>query len=73
MTRPDFTRRMSIEDARSAYPLGTPVRYFPASDSRSFVRATVRSEPWSLGHGAVVIKITGRTGGVAVEHLMRDV
>lgn len=73
MTRPDFDGAMSIEDARSAFPMGTPVRYFPLSNSPTFVRASVRSDPWILGHGAVVIKITGRAGGVCVQHLARDV
>jgi hypothetical protein len=29
----------------------------------------VRSEAWALGHGAVVVKVTGHAGGVLVEHL----
>lgn len=30
---------------------------------------TIRSEPWRLGNATIVIKITGRAGGVHVGHL----
>lgn len=71
MKLPDFSGSMSIEEARAAFPIGATVRYFPLSDRATFIRATVWSEPWALGHGAVVVKITGRTGGVLVQHLVR--
>lgn len=73
MALPDFAGSMSVAEAVATFPMGTPVRYFPVARERSFVRANVRSEPWALGHGAVVIKITGRVGGVSVQHLARDV
>ncbi len=72
MTRPDFSKQMSIEDARTEFPLGTRVRYFPRADRPSFVHAVVRSRPWALGHGDVVVNITGWVGGAAVNHLLRD-
>lgn len=73
MRLPNFSGSMSIEAARSVFPVGAPVRYFPVADCPSFIRATIRSEPWLLGHGATVVKITGRAGGVLVNHLMRDI
>lgn len=67
----DRSDRYSVESARAAFPIGTHVRYYPVLRGEVFVRAVIRSEPWALGHGAVVIKITGRAGGVATEHLER--
>ncbi|MEO2039733.1 MAG: hypothetical protein ABGW90_13730 [Martelella sp.] len=52
-------------------PIGARVRYYPVAGQPEFEEATIRSEPWVLGHGAVVIAITGRAGGVSVEHIER--
>ena len=70
MARHDF-RPMSIDAARASFPIGTPVRYFLVRGCPSFVRTHVRSEPWALGCGEVVIKVAGRAGSVAVSHLAR--
>jgi len=57
--------------ARTSFPIGMPVKYYPVDGEARFIRANIRSEPWRLGHGAIVIKITGITGCVSVEHLER--
>ena len=61
----------SLVKVAARYPVGTPVRYYPIAGSKECVDSVVRSEPWELGHGAIVIKIEGKTGGVstAPEHL----
>jgi hypothetical protein len=41
---------------------GMAVKYY--EDDGSITLAQTRSEPWMLGHGQWVIKITGKTGGV---------
>ena len=69
----DFDSGMTPDLARAMFPLGAAVRYFPVSGRTSFVRASIRSEPWELGDGSVVIKITGQSGGVSIYHLVRDV
>ena len=49
------------------FPVGTPVRYHPIIGDKEFITSKTRSEAWELGHGAPVVKIEGRTGGVALE------
>lgn len=62
---------MNIEQAKKQFPIGTKVKYFPIIKDREHYFAEVRSEPWEVC-GEVVIAITGRTGGVSVEHLELD-
>ena len=61
----------SLAKIAARYPIGTPVRYYSIAGGRTHVVSVIRSEPWALGHGAVVIKIKGVSGGVstATEHL----
>jgi hypothetical protein len=59
---------MEAERWTREHPVGTEMCYSPVScGPRERVR--VRSEAWTLGHGAVVVKVTGHTGGVSVAHL----
>ena len=60
---------MTIEQARERFPIGTEVKYFPVKEEEAFHIAKVRTEPWMLGSGHIVVKITGHTGGVSVNHL----
>jgi hypothetical protein len=60
---------MTIEEAAKQFPIGQRVTFFPVLPAERGVIATVRSEPWTLGHGDIVIKITGHSGGVSVRHL----
>ena len=53
------------------FPIGTPVKFYPISGENRFEECEVRSEPWRLGHGAIVIKVTGRAGGVHVDHIVK--
>lgn len=52
-------------------PIGTPCVYYPIKpfDRSEAVTTRIRSEPWVLGHGAVVVAIEGRAGGVSIEHI----
>lgn len=52
-----------------ALPIGRAVRYYPVDCEPEFVTSVVTSLPWILGHGEIVIKIAGRSGCVAVNHL----
>jgi hypothetical protein len=60
---------MSITQVREAFPIGTKVRYYPIWGDAKFHECEICSEPWMLGHGAVIIKVTGKSGGVSVHHL----
>lgn len=62
-------KMMSLAHAERAFPVGTKVRYFPIAGAKRYTEHRVRSQPWQLGHGQVVVLITFKSGGVAVEHL----
>ena len=55
--------------------IGTKVNYYPYSrEDGSFDGITptptnITSEPWELGHGAIVCKVKGVSGGVLITHL----
>lgn len=54
-----------------AMPIGTRCRYYPVlpADEDAFEETVIRSAPWLLGHGAAVVKIDGRSGGVSIKHI----
>ena len=59
---------MTLEEIANKFPVGTPVRYFPMGDDiGEHVDTVVRSEPWTLGQGDIVIKVDGKSGGVSTE------
>ncbi|WP_281928539.1 hypothetical protein [Roseibium album] len=64
-------KMMGLAQAEREFPLGTKVRYFPLAGCKHFTEHTIRSQPWELGHGQVVVLITFKSGGVAVEHLQK--
>lgn len=50
-------------------PIGTRVRYCPIKGKSAYRLTVVRSEPWVLGSGRVVVAIEGERGGVSINHL----
>ncbi len=64
-------KMMSLAHAERQFPVGTRVRYFPIAGEKTFSEHATRSAPWQLGHGQVVVALTGKSGGVAVEHLQK--
>jgi len=60
---------MNIETIKQKFPIGQKVKYYSIKGFDSFTEHEIRSEPWALGHGDIVIKVTGKTGGLCVEHL----
>ena len=60
---------MTEKQFSEKFPIGKTVKYFPLSDEEKFEESTIRSEPWTLGHGQIVVKIAGRTGGVCIDHI----
>lgn len=63
---------MSPEAWNDTYAIGTPCRYYPIAGDSNHIKTKTRSEAWALGHGAVVVKIEGRTGGVDINHLVME-
>lgn len=60
--------KLSAEEFNDRYPIGTKVVYQPVKDGEGMATET-RSPAWSLGHGAAVVAVEGRAGGVAVAHI----
>jgi hypothetical protein len=60
---------LTADEFNERFPIGTPVRFFPIIDEPAHEVTKTRSEAWTLGHGAVVVKVEGRTGGVILEAL----
>lgn len=50
-------------------PPGSLVRYWPVALEGTSQVSRTRSEAWSLGHGAPIVKIEGIVGGVSIDHL----
>lgn len=63
-----------LAEFRHLFPVGTPCIYYPirpfSRDQR--VHSKIRSEPWVLGHGAIVVAIEGKKGGVLIDHIVID-
>jgi hypothetical protein len=64
---------MAEQFALSA-PIGTACLYFPTKpfDRSKAVSTKIRSAPWVLGHGAVVVAVETIRGGVSIEHIAFD-
>jgi hypothetical protein len=63
---------LAPEEFSSRYPVGTPCRYYPIAGDNIHLKTRTRSDAWALGHGAVVVKIEGLTGGVDINHLVME-
>lgn len=63
------TLEEDIAAARAKFPLGCKVIYTPVKFEPEREETVVRSAPWALGHGAIVLKVEGRSGGVSIDHL----
>lgn len=58
-----------LEQIAERFPIGADVLYFPLQGSFDFEATKIRSIPWALGHGDIIIKVEGRAGGVAIGHI----
>ena len=63
---------MNAQQFSEQFPAGTKVKFFPIAGNPEFEETEIRSEAWELGHGAVVVKVKGRSGCVSVDHIIRD-
>jgi hypothetical protein len=62
-------KNMTAEQFNAKYPVGTACQFHPIIDEPHFEATKTRSEAWTLGHGAAVVKVEGRTGCVLLEAL----
>lgn len=63
---------MTPADFSAAFPIGTPIRYFPISGTISCaIDSEIASEAWALGSGHVVVKIAAKSGGVSIMHVRK--
>ncbi len=51
------------------YPIGTPVNAYPGTRDDPPMVTRTRSKAWTLGHGAPVVAVVGRAGGIALTHV----
>ena len=68
------TPDMICEQFARQAPIGTACTYYPIKPFRAeeALKTRIRSAPWVLGHGAVVVAVDGRAGGVSIEHIVFD-
>lgn len=64
-----FLKGLSADKFNQKYPVGSSFKYFPIMGIPDSVEVVTRTEAWTLGHGAVVVSVSGRAGGVSIEHL----
>ncbi|WP_347253479.1 hypothetical protein [Leminorella grimontii] len=62
-------RNISAERFNELYPVGALFRYYHIRGVPDYTTVTTRTPAWALGHGAVVVSVSGRAGGVSIEHL----
>ncbi|OVZ94890.1 hypothetical protein CBW58_02115 [Yersinia frederiksenii] len=63
-----FIKKMTAERFNAVFPYGSAFIWHSRKDGAG-VAVTSRSEAWELGHGAVVVAVTGVSGGVDITHL----
>lgn len=56
-------------EAEVRFPMGRRVRFYPVAGKAGHEETKVRSKPWMLGHGVIVVAVEGRVGGVLIDHL----
>ncbi len=59
----------SADDFNNKFKVGSPFTYQSIIGVSTPKEVTTTSEAWELGHGDVVVNITGVSGGVCIEHL----
>lgn len=68
-SKPWFWYRDAAVAWSAVHPVGTPVLAWPGTrDDEPFVTCT-RTPAWTLGHGAAVVSVEGRAGGIALTHI----
>lgn len=53
----------------TVHPVGTPVLAWPGTRDDEPLTTRTRTRAWTLGHGAAVVSVEGRAGGIALTHI----
>lgn len=61
---------MTPDAFNARYKVGTPCRYYPIAGESTHIKTRTRTLAWALGHGATVVSIEGKTGGVDINHVV---
>ncbi len=61
---------MNAETWNTRHPIGTAVRFYPVRGRDEHEVTKTRSVAWTLGHGDAVVAVEGRSGGVAIDHII---
>lgn len=65
---------MTPEQFDKEYPRGSAFKYYPLAMNPQYEEVKTRSAAWALGDAdadsEVVVKVTGRAGGVSISHLI---
>lgn len=71
MSRPTKYDRAVEETAafNKKHPQGTPVRFWPGLKTVPPLESTTRGPAWALPSGDAVVKVHGRTGGIALSNI----
>ncbi|OVZ93609.1 hypothetical protein CBW58_05910 [Yersinia frederiksenii] len=64
-----FLKGLSADKFNQKYPVGSRFNYFSVMGIPDSVEVVTRTEAWALGHGAVVVSVNGRAGGLSIEHM----
>jgi hypothetical protein len=62
--------KLTADQWNAKCPPGTPVRFEPVRGRPETEDTRTRSEAWTLGHGQAVVLVEGRSGCVAIDHLV---
>jgi hypothetical protein len=68
----DFEDALASNEAvawNAAHPVGTPVLAWPGTRDDEPLVTRTRTPAWTLGHGAAVVSVEGRSGGIALTHI----
>jgi len=56
-------------DFNKVTPPGTPVRFWPATRQVEPLISRTRGAAWAMPSGEAVVRVEGRTGGIALSHV----
>ena len=57
---------LSVQEFEKRYPIGTTVAYHPVIGQQKFQATRIRSKPWTLGNGQIVVEVDDVSGGVSI-------
>jgi hypothetical protein len=60
---------LTAEQWNERYPIGTPVRCWPGFREGEGMVTRTRTPAWTLGCGAAVVSVDGKSGGIALTHV----